>query len=25
VASLHGRTKSDVLAVKPSQKPRGDW
>jgi uncharacterized protein YfaS (alpha-2-macroglobulin family) len=25
VASLRGRTKSDVLAVKPSQKPRGDW
>lgn len=25
VASLRGRTQSDVLAVKPSQKPRGDW
>jgi len=25
VASLRARTKSDVLAVKPSQKPRGDW
>jgi uncharacterized protein YfaS (alpha-2-macroglobulin family) len=25
VASLRGRTKSDVLTVKPSQQPRGDW
>jgi uncharacterized protein YfaS (alpha-2-macroglobulin family) len=25
VASIRGRTQSDVLAVKPSQKPRGDW
>ncbi len=25
VTSLRGRTKSDVLAVKPSEKPRGDW
>ncbi|WP_224363558.1 alpha-2-macroglobulin family protein [Hyalangium versicolor] len=25
VASLRGRTKSDVLAVKPSEKSRGDW
>ncbi|KFE67937.1 alpha-2-macroglobulin family protein [Hyalangium minutum] len=25
VASLRARTKSDVLAVKASQKPRGDW
>lgn len=25
VASLRARTKADVLAVKPSEKPRGDW
>jgi uncharacterized protein YfaS (alpha-2-macroglobulin family) len=25
VTSIRGRTKADVLAVKPSQKPRGDW
>ncbi|MFL5346152.1 MAG: alpha-2-macroglobulin family protein [Hyalangium sp.] len=25
VATLRGRTKSDVLSVKPSEKPRGDW
>jgi len=25
VTRIRGRTKSDVLAVKPSQKPRGDW
>ena len=25
VASLRGRTKPDMLSVKPSQKPQGDW
>ncbi|ADO75560.1 MG2 domain-containing protein [Stigmatella aurantiaca] len=25
VTSIRGRTKADVLAVKPSEKPRGDW
>ncbi len=25
VTSIRGRTKADVLAVKPSERPRGDW